>query len=77
MHIAIMHEIGSGGERVEELLNHGKGKFDVQFRNQALEFATRMDSDLSVGKLIALAHPTNIIKCLKFAKNIMHLLCSC
>ena len=64
-----MREIGSGGERVEELLNHGKGKLDVQFRNQALEFATRMDSDVSVGKIIALAQPTNIVKCIEFAKT--------
>ena len=64
-----MCEIGRGGQRVEELLNHGKGKLDVQFCNQALEFATRMDSDDCVGKIIAFARPTNIIKCLGFAKT--------
>ena len=64
-----MREIDSGGKRVEELLNHGKGKLDVHFRNKALEFATRLDSDVNVGKIVALAQPTNIIKCIEFAQT--------
>ena len=66
--IAIMREIGIGGERVEELLNHDKGKLSVQFLNQALELATRMDSDVNIGR-VALAHPTNITECIRIAET--------
>ena len=51
--------MGIGGDKVEELLNHGKGKFDANFLNQALEFAIRMDSVVNIGK-VALAFPSNV-----------------
>ena len=68
VHIALIKEIGINGERVEELLNHGKGKLGVQCLNQTLELATRMDSYINVCK-IALAHPTNIAECIKIAER--------
>ena len=70
LHTALIQEIGIGGERVEELLNCSKGTLDVQFLNQALEFATRMDSAINVGK-VALVHPDlgNINHCIKLAER--------
>lgn len=67
--IAIMQEIGINGERVEELLNHGKGKLSIQCLNQALELATRMDSDVNITK-VALTRPgpANITECIKIAE---------
>ena len=53
---------------MEELLNRGKGKLDVQFLNEALEFATQMDSDISVGK-VALAGPVNFKQCIMLAER--------
>ena len=63
-----MQEIGINGERVEELLNHGKGKLSVKCLNQALELATRMDSDTNISK-IASVHSANISKCIKIAET--------
>ena len=40
----------------------------MQFLNQALEYATRMDSDDSVGK-VALAHPENLKQCIMLAER--------
>lgn len=58
---AVIREIGIDGDRVEELLNHGKGKFDDKFLNQALEFATQMDSASNVGKVVLVCPwPSNI-----------------
>jgi hypothetical protein len=72
MHTAIIREIGIGGDRVEDLLNHGKGKFDDNFLNQALEFATRMDSASSIGK-VALVCPwpsnINLKQCIVLAER--------
>ena len=64
----IIQEIGIGGERVEELLNQNKGKLDVQFLNQALEFATLMDSDVNIGT-ISLFHVGNNNDCIQLAKR--------
>ena len=67
-HAVIIQEIGIGGERVEELLNQNKGKLDVQFLNQALEFATRMDSDVNIGT-ISLFHVGNNNDCIQLAER--------
>ena len=67
-HAVIIQEIGVGGERVDELLNQNKGKLDVHLLNQALEFATWMDNDVSIGK-ISLFHVENINYCIKLAKK--------
>ena len=61
---AIIREIGIGGDRVEELLNCGRGKFDANFLSRALEFAIQMDSAINVGK-VALACPSNVTSDLK------------
>ena len=70
LHTAVIQEIGIGGENLEELLNSSKGTLNVQFLNQALEFATRMDSAVNVGK-VALVHPDldNINQCIKLAER--------
>ena len=64
----IIQEIGIGGERVEGLLNQNKEKLDVQFLNQALEFATRMDGDVNIGA-ISLFHVENIKQCIELAER--------
>lgn len=68
LYAVIIQEIGIDGEKVEELLKRTKGKLDVEFLNQALEFATWMDSDANVGK-IALAHLGNIKHCIRLAEK--------
>ena len=64
----IFQEIAIGGKRIDDLLKLGKGKLDVEFFNQVLEFATWMDSDVNVGK-IALYHLGNIQHCMKLAEK--------
>ena len=68
IYTAILQEIGIGGERVEELLYRGRGKLDVQFLNQALEFAAKLDSDINVAK-VALARPANFKQCATLAET--------
>ena len=50
------------------MLNRNKGKLDVEFLNQALEFATRIDSDVNIG-VISLFHVENIGQCIKLAEK--------
>lgn len=65
---AIIREIGINGDRVSELLSHAKDKVDPQFLSQALEVATRMDSDVNIGNIVS-AGPLNVAECIKIAQR--------